>query len=681
MTSRTTAATQEKPAGFNVFRKPILGRTTKPAEETRKVIPYERLSKAESTGVKKLFEALVPYDKTVPIDEELIWEEGLPAFEAFLGEKKFKKLKRYFGIGFNPLCKNIADEKEVRIMIAELRTIENARFYLHGFKELLETFASRLEDAPETMDTITKAKVLRMYLVVFCSYYHFIEDFDFVPVPVKVEELVDGKKVEVSKVEIQTVINRQRAISNSSKTFYPEVLFELENLKFKKCGETNIFYEPILEEVMRLKKANKNTYKELMRFAELKYDQNGGFYSVNSTLIGQTYGSVRKLKLEVNYEPGMIPHEAFSFKSLISELFFTDFYTMYKVLKKYSIKELDQSEDTLEYIDGSRLASRPYICYKIIGDNCIAGQNEADRIIWLMNFCADKDLEMKGVEGKGNINVAHYLSAIEFATDMGYIEYQNSVFRDIEVAEMLLQKAEAQHFVEYRKNLLSKDELRGILGIDEEFEREHFPEKFVKEESSKTVEKTEVANHISEAVEVAMFEETVTEFAQESDVGESVTESVVSEGKETPTLEDSTQVTPFEAIVSFALANGYTASKEMVSSELVENVIISGNEATINKFATGEIDEETLKKRIGFEDEFALMYFNIKEIDANKIEAKLLDLKKSFAKKDSMQKSALLVKLYCYLVENEVKCGLKNKVVKRNKSLKPENLRNALEVK
>lgn len=644
MTSRTTAATQEKPAGFNVFRKPILGRTTKPAEETRKVIPYERLSKAESTGVKKLFEALVPYDKTVPIDEELIWEEGLPAFEAFLGEKKFKKLKRYFGIGFNPLCKNIADEKEVRIMIAELRTIENARFYLHGFKELLETFANRLEDAPETMDTITKAKVLRMYLVVFCSYYHFIEDFDFVPVPVKVEELVDGKKVEVSKVEIQTVINRQRAISNSSKTFYPEVLFELENLKFKKCGETNIFYEPILEEVMRLKKANKNTYKELMRFAELKYDQNGGFYSVNSTLIGQTYGSVRKLKLEVNYEPGMIPHEAFSFKSLISELFFTDFYTMYKVLKKYSIKELDQSEDTLEYIDGSRLASRPYICYKIIGDNCIAGQNEADRIIWLMNFCADKDLEMKGVEGKGNINVAHYLSAIQFATDMGYIEYQNSVFRDIEVAEMLLQKAEAQYFVQYRKNLLSKDELRGILGIDEEFEREHFPEKFVKEESS-------------------------------------VTESVVSEGKETPTLEDSTQVTPFEAIVSFALANGYTASKEMVSSELVENVIISGNEATINKFATGEIDEETLKKRIGFEDEFALMYFNIKEIDANKIETKLLDLKKSFAKKDSMQKSALLIKLYCYLVENEVKCGLKNKVVKRNKSLKPENLRNALEVK
>lgn len=659
MTSRTTPAATEKPAGYNVFRKPLFGKVAPKENETRPVIPYEKLSKGESMGIKRLFEALVPYDKSITIDEKLIWEEGFPAFERIFGEKKVKKLKKYFGIGFNPLCKNLADEKEVRSMICELRTIENARYYLHGFNDLLERFANRLEGAPAEMDTITKAKLVRMYLVIFCSYYYFVEEFDFIPVDVMVEKEVDGEKKMVKEKDIQTVINRQRAISLGTKTFYPEVLFGLEKIKFDKCGETTIIYDAIMEELKRYKKkANKNDYKELLRFAELK-STNGELESINATPSGLTYSAVRRLKIEVNFEPGIIPHEAFSFRTMIGEWLFGDLYTLYKVLKKYSLDELDKRNDELTYIDGSRFATKPYTCYIVVGDNTIAGQSEADRIKWLMEYCEEHGVELKGPKGEGTCNARDYMAAIKFATDMGYLKYENSVIRDMEVAKMLLSMGEAELFVKYKKNLISQDALRDLLGINDQFEEENFPdmEKFaVVEKAIENEPVIETANNVAE------------EFVPEIEL--------VEVKPEEPVVDN---LTSYDAIVKFAMENGYVASMDEVTQTLVENVIISGNEANVEKFAAGEIDEETFKKRIGFEEEFAEMYFNLKMVDVSKIESKLLDLKRTLAKGNIMQKSALVVKLYCYLVENEVKCGSKNKAAKRNKSLKPANLRNAIE--
>lgn len=670
MTSKEKTTTQTLPAGYNVFRRPFFSKNGSQATVSRKVIPYDKLNKAESMAIKRLFEALVPHDKTVPIDERLIWEEGLPAFEQFLGGQRFKKLKRYFGIGYNPLCKNLADEKEVRTMLGELRTIENARFYLHGFKDLIDRFADRLEGAPEGMDNITKAKVLRMFLVVFCSYYYFIEEFDFKPVMVEVEKEIDGKMQKVSESQIQTFINRQRAIANNSVPFYPEVLFGLEKLKFDKCGATTILYAPIVEEIKRLRENNrKNTCKELLRFAELKYSDST-FESVNATPAGQTYSTVRKLKIEVHYEPGVIPFEAYSFKDLIPELLFTDFYTMYKVLKKYSVTELDQKEEMLDYIEGSRFAKKPYVCYKIVGDNDVAGQNEADRIVWFMDFCAANRMQLKGQKDNEMYNVAYYLPAIKFATDMGYIVYEDSVLHDIEVAEMLMSMTDPEMFVQFNAGNITKEGLREIMGITEAFEKEHFPHlaKFavpeVPEEPQEIFEEAAAA-----ADEMIASEPEATEVIME----------VIPEKPEAEVAEENAATDPYDVVIKFALANGYLASEDVANRQLIENVVIWGNEEKIMKFAAGEIDEETFKKRIGFEDEFADMYFDLKEVDVSVIEAKLLDLKKSLAKSGVMQRSALTVRLYCYLVENEVKCGAKNKAAKRNKSLKPANLKSLIE--
>ena len=135
---------------------------------------------------------------------------------------------------------------------------------------------------------------------------------------------------------------------------------------------------------------------------------------------------------------------------------------------------------------------------------------------------------------------------------------------------------------------------------------------------------------------------------------------------------------PEEIAIQFAIANGYVESEDEINLEMVNKILISGNEEILKKFAAGKITEETFKKRVGFEEEFAEMYFNLKKVEIDQIENLLQELKKSLAKSDRMKKHALLIRLYCYLVDEKVKCGPKNKVPKGNKGLKTSNLKSLI---
>ena len=68
----------------------------------RRIICKDDISKAEKEGIIRLYDALAPGDKTRTVNVTTIMEEGLPAFEAILGESGFRKLKKYFGIGCKP---------------------------------------------------------------------------------------------------------------------------------------------------------------------------------------------------------------------------------------------------------------------------------------------------------------------------------------------------------------------------------------------------------------------------------------------------------------------------------------------------------------------------------------------------------------------------------------------------
>ena len=105
----------------------------------------------------------------------------------------------------------------------------------------------------------------------------------------------------------------------------------------------------------------------------------------------------------------------------------------------------------------------------------------------------------------------------------------------------------------------------------------------------------------------------------------------------------------------------------------VDNIL---NENTFN--------QENEKEEIPYlaikdnEEEFAEMYFNLKKVEIEKIESFLQDLKRAQTKSDKMRKYATLIKLYCYLVDEKVKCGPKNKVPKGNKGLKTSNLKSLI---
>ena len=131
--------------------------------------------------------------------------------------------------------------------------------------------------------------------------------------------------------------------------------------------------------------------------------------------------------------------------------------------------------------------------------------------------------------------------------------------------------------------------------------------------------------------------------------------------------------TPLEAVMRLANTWGYSSEKNESLKELVEEVILPENESAIEKFVNGEINESVLKKKIGFEDEFGPMYFDYRKIDIPVIENKLQEMKRSMA--TDLKKSALLVNLYCHVIEGQKKCGPKMKVPKGNKGLKPQNLR------
>ena len=128
-----------------------------------------------------------------------------------------------------------------------------------------------------------------------------------------------------------------------------------------------------------------------------------------------------------------------------------------------------------------------------------------------------------------------------------------------------------------------------------------------------------------------------------------------------------------QVMIKFALDNGYAQSEADIDINIIKNVFIPGNEVTIEKFSGGKIPLSEFERKIGFEVEFGEAYFSLSKFEVKTVEAKLLEIKKS-GSKEKVRKSKLLVSLYCYIVKNGLTCGLKNKMAKRNKALKPEIL-------
>ena len=565
--------------------------------QTRKIVSYEKISQSDEKAIVKLYEALVPSGEPNKIDIRLIVEEAFPVFEDTLGKADFGKVKKYFGIG--AAGKSTAKPADVMALVSKLRTIENAQYYLVGYKELIKNTAKRLWAAPEEMTDLEKAKLLRAYMIIFSDYHFFAEDYSVIT--------YEGH-------EPVRIVKDSIALNNSRKSFYPEELFFLYEYKISPYNEEGILYDAVANEI---RKVDKKLRKEVLEFAELKLDGDR-FVSENKASLNQSFSSVRKLKMKIHTEPGVYPIELFSCKQIFAEWDLGMLYYVYQTLKNTDIKSCQQMERMLKVFEGSRIVMKNFPYYHIIEDLDISGETEKERFIYFFEYLAKENF-IFNVKYIGDdelpetrkIEVGMFFSAIKFSNEMGYITASTDITREFEIADLLIKKDCGKLLLMYLRGEITGEELKTELGIDKQYESEVL--QFTKPE---TIE---------------------------------------------------------EAAIRFAVENGATDGEKL--QKLVNEFLIPANESAFGKFAAGEIDDEKLKSLIGFDPEYAEMYFDLEKVDMPIIENKLLSLKRGMAKKGEMRKMSLLINLYCYIVEGQIPCGLKNKAPKRNKSLKPSNLR------
>lgn len=592
-TATTMATTQDKGGFFNVLmRRP--NSTTQAQIPERRIICKDDISRTDKEGVIRLYDALVPGDKTRTVNVTMIMEEALPAFEAILGEAGFRKLKKYFGIGCKP-SKISIKEQEITGLLEQLRTVENAQYYIDGYKQLLEKAAAKLHEAPEDMTMLERAKFVRMYHTIFVGYFFFAQDF--------------RRSFSFQHKCYYLDVDFQAAFRNNSMPYRPEEFFATSAILIESFPDDSLIYDLVCMEFSRL---DKKVQKEILQFAELKINDDGKLVSVNVAPKYQTYSSIRAIKHKVHQEMGVYPMEFFAYKNKIEEMPFEEIYQIYKILRVVPLEQFKIETKKESYMEGSREVLKDRVYYEVCKDFHVSGQAEVERIIRTVEYLSAIGFKLKTSEGK-ECDMGIYMATFNFLHAMMYVDVTVQPKREFELADMLIERDTTGAILEYKNGMISEEQLKVRLGIDAAFEDKQFG-----------------------IVKVA---------------------------------------SPMETAMNFAVENGYADDITGISTQLMENVVLPGNEEHFTKFAKGEIDEDTLKARIGFEESFAEMYFDLSKVDMTAIENQLQDLKRGLAKKGEMKRWALLISLYCYLVEEQVPCGPKNKVPKRNKGLKPANLK------
>lgn len=428
----------------------------------------------------------------------------------------------------------------------------------------------------------------------------------------------DYSVVSLEGHEPARLVNDNLAIQNNSRRLYPEELFFLYEYKISPYNEDGILYDAVAHEICRL---DKKLRKEILEFAELKME-GGRFISENKAPLKTGFSDIRKLKMKVHTEPGVYPVELFSCKQIFGEWDLGMLYYVYKTLKHTDIKACQKKERILKVFEGSRIVVKDFPYFHIIEDLDISGETEKERFLYFFEYLARENFVFN-VKYIGDdelpetrkMEVGMFFSAIKFASVMGYITEETDITREFEIATLLIKEDKDKKLLSYLKGEISCVTLIAEFGIDERFEKEV----------------------------LGLIKPLTTE----------------------------------EAAIKFAVENGAVESEQL--KRLVNEFLIPANEAAFEKFASGEIDEDKLKVQIGYDPLFANMYFDLAKVEIQWIEERLISLKRGMAKKSEVRKMSLLINLYCYIVEGQIPCGPRNRVPKRNKSLKPANLRALVE--
>ena len=427
-------------------------------EPVRRVKHSETLTSKEEEAVLRFYKMLAPEANNIIIDIDMIVSKAYPVFERELGSVNWKKIQQYFGLCGKTVSKKIRSE-EVSLLVAKLRTIENAQYYLYGFSELISKYAAKLSRAPEGMNELEKAKVVRMFEVFFGSHLFFAEDYVF-PVGSPSPKISFPSAMKVNKINI-----------------YPEQMFYLYDSLIKKYSDGSFLYDAIVQEINAF---DKKIRKEILDIAELQFADSKVLVSVNSRTVGNyTFGYVRSIKSKMFPCCGYFPNELYVVTDLWDGIEFGELYNVYKKLTKNEFSSFASCRRNVPHVEGNRFFEKEMEYKSIAPSILMSCESEAKRFVRFIEYLAKNNFSMpieltnedRDEIFTAQVEIGKFFAFLKFAHSMKYIDEKSSSSDEYSMYLTLLEyDAEGELFGAYMREEISDEELKDKLGISLEFE-------------------------------------------------------------------------------------------------------------------------------------------------------------------------------------------------------------------
>lgn len=452
MTKTTKTATT--PQAQNVLlRKPIQAGY----EPQRRIKHSNSLTSKEEEAVIRFYDELAPEARMLLVDVDMIVDKAYPVFEKELGVANWRKVQRYFGIGGKTISKNVRHD-EISGLIARLRTIENAQYYLYGFTELIDKYAAKLSRSPEGMTAVEKAKVIRMFVLFFGAYFFFAEDYVWFPGS-KNGDISFPKAMQVNKLNI-----------------YPEEMFYLYAALVKKYSDGSFLYDAIVGEIRVL---DKKLRKEVLDVAELRF-AGDVLISVNEKhSANYTFGYVRDIKTKMFPCCGYFPNELYVVTDMWKTLEFGELYNVYKRLTENEFSSFESTFREMPHIEGRKFLRKKLEFKQIAPSVEMSCEEEAQKYVRFIeylernNFTMPIDLtnEEKQKVFTEQVEIGKFFAFLRFAHTVEYLEERSNASDEYSMYLTLMElDPEGEHFGAYMRNEISEEELKNRLGITREFE-------------------------------------------------------------------------------------------------------------------------------------------------------------------------------------------------------------------
>ncbi len=454
------------------------------------------------------------------IDLPLLHNEALPVFTNVIGEKRLQAILRHCGYGVKfarPLNPKILEND-----LACLRTIENAQYYLHGFKHLISMMATHLCDAPEDMDDLTKAKYIRSFFTFFSAGEFFVEEL----------WLNNG----------QLTINYTKWDNLHKHYFFPEETFLLYTL----MGKTvHVRYGAIQ---FALEQLEPKLRKKVIELSELNHVEYPITYKSN-----YKFRDYRAIKTQIHADHYYTSYTTFAVKEAFMESKFQNFMIAMLMMLLHPLSEFDEKAHFVRTFENGLLASRNVKHYEltdeILGTFQISGERERDCYFELFKYMADENLIFKGMAY--NIETGEqipehefewqtYYALTLFAIQRGYINAEMPLKQCFETIDTLtefysydddaLRQSIRSMIAVYWFSEKSDEDaanLANVMGIDAAFEKEYFgiehklsPEETILKFATNNSIKIENPQQTAEMIQgfwIPYFSDAIAEYSENDD--------------------------------------------------------------------------------------------------------------------------------------------------------------------